>query len=462
LRRTAIFTTAPTATSPIAAATTSGLYVNGATANVSFGTLTIGTGNSSDTVRVDAGNIVVTNEVLIGHTSNTRWEILQVNGGSFTSLDVTNGIVLSQNNGTTANSSELYLSGGTATAEKIAFGVTTDTVGGTGFLIVSGGTLYLGSGGIAQSNATGYSSTISMLGGTMGTKADWSSGLPIQLSGTSFTFNAADALGTAHNISLRGVLSGGGALNKTGTGTLTLAGTNTYTGATLVSAGNLLVNGRLAGSSAVTIASGGTLGGTGTLGGPATIQSGGTLSPGTAGIGTLTFSNSLSLAAGCTNILEISKSPLTNDIAKVVGALTNGGTLIVTNIGAGTLTNGDSFKLFNAGSYSGAFSKVILPPLPAGLGWNTSALNTSGTLSVVVIAKPYIGSMAISGNGFGFAGTGGVASANFYLLGTTNLAMPVFNWTRLLTNQFDAIGNFNFTNPINTNSPQSFYLLQLP
>ena len=96
-----------------------------------LGALTIGTGNSSDSVRVDAGAVVVTNEVLVGHTSNTRWEILQVNGGSFTSLDTVNGIVLSQNNGTTANNSELYLSGGTTTAEKIAFGVTSDTVGGT-------------------------------------------------------------------------------------------------------------------------------------------------------------------------------------------------------------------------------------------------------------------------------------------------------------------------------------------
>ena len=435
LRRTAIFTTAPTATSPIAAATTSGLYVNGATASVGLGALTIGTGNSSDTVRVDAGSVVVTNEVLIGHTSNTRWEILQVNGGSFTSLDAVNGIVLSQNNGTTPNSSELYLSGGATTAEKIAFGVSSDTVGGTGFLIVGGGALYLGSGGIAQSNNAGYSATISFLSGTLGAKADWSSGLPMQLSGTSFTFNAADAQGAAHNISLRGILSGGGALNKTGAGTLTLAGTNTYTGATSVSAGTLLVNGRLAGSGAVTVAVGGTLGGTGTIAGPATIQSGGILSPGVAGIGTLTFSNSLALAAGCTNIFEISKSPLTNDVARIAGALTNGGTLLVTNISATALAAGDSFRLLIAANYIGAFGKVILPALPAGLAWNTNNLNTSGTLSVVVTAKPVIGSIAISAGGLALAGSGGVGGANFYLLGSTDISLPLTNWTRLLTNQ---------------------------
>jgi hypothetical protein len=32
----------------------------------------------------------------------------------------------------------------------------------------------------------------------------------------------------------------------------------------------------------------------------------------------------------------------------------------------------------------------------------------------------------------------------------------------LLTNQFDAGGNFNFTNPINPSWTQGFYLLQIP
>jgi hypothetical protein len=40
--------------------------------------------------------------------------------------------------------------------------------------------------------------------------------------------------------------------------------------------------------------------------------------------------------------------------------------------------------------------------------------------------------------------------------------MPLTNWLRLLTNPFDGSGNFNFTNAMNPNSPQSFYLLQLP
>ncbi|HEU6447583.1 MAG TPA: autotransporter-associated beta strand repeat-containing protein [Verrucomicrobiae bacterium] len=461
LRRTSIFTTAPTATAPISGSTSAGLYINGASADVRFGALTIGASgaNSSSSARLDSGSLTVTNKLLIGNTSNTRWEILHINGGSFTSLDTVNGVVLSQNNGTTANSSEFYLSGGTSTVEKIAFGVSSDTVGGNGFLIIGGGTLYLGSGGIVKSTAiAAYASTISLLSGTLGAKADWSSALPMQLSGTSFTIKAADVSNLPHDISLNGVISGGGNLTKTGAGTLTLAGTNTYTGATSISAGELLVNGRTA-AGAVTVQNNATLGGTGTVGGATTVQSGGTLSPGNS-IGTLTFSNSLTLSAGSTSIFEISKSPLTNDIAKVLGALTNGGTLIVTNISASALAAGDTFKLFNAASYKGAFSGVILPSLAGNLAWNTSSLNTNGTIVVVMLTAPAISTVQISGNNLVFSGSGGTANWPCLILTTTNLSG---SWTPMATNHLDDAGNFSLTltNVFDAGRPQSFYKLQL-
>jgi hypothetical protein len=59
------------------------------------------------------------------------------------------------------------------------------------------------------------------------------------------------------------------------------------------------------------------------------------------------------------------------------------------------------------------------------------------------------------------AGSGGITNGTYYLLASTNLAAPLSQWTRVLTNQFDAGGNFNSTNALNTNSTQTFYLLQL-
>ena len=283
-----------------------------------------------------------------------------------------------------------------------------------------------------------------------------------------------------------GAVSGGG-MTFSGGGTTTLSGVNTYKGATLINAGVLALQGGAAptiGSSTnINVAAGAQLDVTGqvvtfglafgqSLTGNGSIKGNvavgnGLVIPGSNSIGTLTFSNSLalsSLASGSTSIFKISKSPLTNDFVKIFGALTNGGTLIVTNIGVATLTNGDSFKLFNAASYSGSFANVILPPLGVNLAWNTNVLNTSGVISVVSTAPPnppVFGLISISANNFIFSGTGGVANANFYLLGSTNLSTPVSNWTRLLTNQFDNSGDFNFTNAINSNTAQSFYLLQL-
>jgi len=75
-----------------------------------------------------------------------------------------------------------------------------------------------------------------------------------------------------------GVISGAGALGKSGSGTVALAGVNTYSGATTVSAGKLTVNGSIA-DSATTVASGATLSGAGTVG-AVTILSGGIVAPG--------------------------------------------------------------------------------------------------------------------------------------------------------------------------------------
>ena len=127
-------------------------------------------------------------------------------------------------------------------------------------------------------------------------------------------------------------------------------------------------------------------------------NSGAKLAPGNS-IGSMMFSNSLTLSAGSTTMLEISKAPLANDLVNVLGNLTYGGTLVVTNPGAVTLTAGDSFPLFNALSHASSFNSLVLPPLGTNLMWDTNGFIVSGTLAVISTAPPAIDSVATLGDG---------------------------------------------------------------
>ena len=189
----------------------------------------------------------------------------------------------------------------------------------------------------------------------------------------------------AGDFAFPGIIANGSAsvinIIKPGAGTLTLGGSNTFTGALTNNAGRLIVNGHVGNIAVLS----GTLGGNGRINGAVNIPAGATLAPG-ASIGTLTFGTVLNLQPGSTTRMEVSKGPITNDVAQVLGALSYGGTLIVTNAG-GSLAAGDAFTLFSAASRSGAFAATNLPPLGPGLGWNFNS--TSGVLSVIQTVATY-------------------------------------------------------------------------
>lgn len=333
------------------------------------------------------------------------------------------------------------------------FTLTGNTNNYTGGTTINNGTLQIGNGGAAGTIGTGNITNLATL-----------------------VFNRSDFI-TDTNF---GIISGLGTLVKRGSGRLTLTKPHTYTGSTLIEAGTLALNGSgtLAGSANLILTPGATLDASGTTDGSFTISSGRTLSgsgavagscfltgaarlvPGTNGVGTLIFSNDLVLSASGTNFIEISKAPFTNDVIRVLGTLTNRGTVVVTKLDATPLARGDAFRLFSAANYSGSFNALTLPALPAGLGWNTNTLATNGTISVIMITRPNIGGVTLTPGGLTLSGTGGVASASFYLLGSTNLAQT--NWLRLRTNQFDGSGNFSVTNTSSTNWPQGFFRLEVP
>jgi hypothetical protein len=125
---------------------------------------------------------------------------------------------------------------------------------------------------------------------------------------------------------------------------------------------------------------------------------------------------------------------------------------------------GDAIKLFDAASYAGSFT-TIQPATPgAGLAWDVSSLAVNGTLKVVDVPPPApeIAGVTIADGNVVISGTGGAPGGTYFVLTSTNLALPVLNWTVALTRTFDANGNFNVTNAVDANAEHQFFLLQLP
>jgi len=347
------------------------------------------------------------------------------NNGAWSTLQLTNLL------GNVIVPANITLAGRNTNAVAIENMSGSNTLSGN-LSITSGGSYYL-----LQSDAgtLNFGGTISASSTATGTRT--------------FTFQGAG------NFLLSGQIQNGSATTinvaKTNSGMLTFSGSNAFTGTVTNWLGTLMINGSIA--CPVTIA-GGSLGGSGSIGGAALIESGATLAPANLGAGTLTFESSLTLGASSESFFQINKSLKTNDSVNITGALAFGGTLLVTNL-AGNLAAGDSFQLFTAGTFSGAFSSLMLPPLGPGLAWNTNAL-ASGIISVISTVAPRFNSETRNVNGnFVFDGAGAAYSA-YDLLAATNLSQPI-TWLLVTSAIANASGSFQLPDLQATNFPSRFY-----
>lgn len=247
-------------------------------------------------------------------------------------------------------------------------------------------------------------------------------------------------------------------VNKIGTGTLTLTGNSTYAGGTTVSAGTLCVNnstGSGTGSGALEVFAGATLSGQGIIGSATTIDNGATLAPGNPG-GRLTITNSLTL--NDSSLLPFGLGTNSDSVA-VSGDLALTGQLSVTNSG------GFGVGVYPLFTYGGNLSwgNLVLTTAPAGYNYSFNT-NTPNVVQLVVAptTPPSFGRTLASGANLIFSGNNGTPLGNYFVLMTTNLTLPLASWTSLATNQFDAAGNFSFTNVVDANSTSIFYRLQTP
>jgi len=276
---------------------------------------------------------------------------------------------------------------------------------------------------------------------------------------------------------------------------LVLQASNTYTGPTIIGGGGLQLaltgNGSIAHSALIflggataanaavdvsgrtdktlTLASGQTLAGIGTINGSLTVAAGATLSPSgtnttlgiTAGAnatGTIMATNAVVLNG--TTVIKLNGSGV-NDAINAGAGLTYGGTLNLVQISGTPPASGNSFQIFSAASYGGAFTSISPATPGPGLAWDLSQLNL-GIVNVVASsgAGPVIDLTKVVGDNLIFSGTGGTAGGSYAVVTATNLTTPANGWTALMTNSFDAGGAFSVTNTIRTGSPQMFYRLK--
>jgi len=268
-----------------------------------------------------------------------------------------------------------------------------------------------------------------------------------------------------------------------GPGKLTLTNVQAYVGDTWVSSGTLALSGggTLAGSSNLAVSagaildatartdgtlklgSGQTLAGFGKVAGKVVATNGAALAPGNgASLGTLTFNSTVNLTGGQAQ-MAISKSgaTLANDSLTGITTLTCGGSLVVTNLGPDALAAGDSFKLFNASTFTGTFTNFNLPLLASNLLWNTSQMAVNGTLAVIAIVPPALsGATLLGGGGFQltFSGPGG---QTYEVLTSTNLLLAMTNWTVLTNGTFGA-SPVTVTNSVAPGSPAGYYRIASP
>ena len=307
--------------------------------------------------------------------------------------------------GTWSNSGALVVGGaGTGT-------LTISGSGGSGGVVIVGGTLSKGGAGTINLNA----------GGTLQIGTGSSTGAL----GTDLVNNGALVFNRTGSSTVSSAISGTGALTKLGAGTLTFSGTSSYSGATAINAGSFLVSGAL-GNSAVSVNAGGLLGGSGTIGGSITANASGTLSPGT-GIESLA-TGAVALLDQSTFAYEMNSAvPLAADLLSVTGNLSLSGTVGLTLTDLATTPSafaaGTTFSLINyTGSWnSGLFSyggsvladggmfslagqlwTIDYNATAGGLNFSGEYLPASNFVNIATVPEP--SACALAAVGFGLAG----------------------------------------------------------
>ena len=162
-------------------------------------------------------------------------------------------------------------------------------------------------------------------------------------------------------------------------------------------------------------------------------------------------------------------------------ALTAGYGISVTlnNMSPYTMATSDGDRVaFAMGHTDSAFENSYLHSDAASLAWYSVSVSPNGYLStgprdpanppipVVTDSTPQTTSVAFTDGShtqMTVSGIGGPTNVPlpYLVMTTTNLALPLANWSPVLTNNFTSDGTFSYSFPINANEPQRFFQVQM-
>jgi hypothetical protein len=129
------------------------------------------------------------------------------------------------------------------------------------------------------------------------------------------------------------------------------------------------------------------------------------------------------------------------------------------------VTGATTFPIISYTGSAPASGNFVKGPLPSGFSGNLINNTAQRRIDLVVAPNakvtPRVNALNLSGTNLVVGGTNGFPNGQFYVLTSTNVASPLDQWRLLSTNPFDVNGSFNFTSPVNPDSLQLFYLLQL-
>ena len=436
------------------------LHLNGTNGDISLpATFTLSTSSSSATSVInEAGSNVINGPISV------------TSGGGDSYIGVNGGFLTLAGNITLANTSlrSIHLTG---VSNGIVLGVVASNSGGTNFSFYKAGT---GTWTLAGTNT--YNGITTVSAGTLLVNGVISTNTVTVASNA--TLGGSGLVNGVTTVQTGGTIQGGDA-NYTNTLTITNLSLGNGSSAVTYSSFNIATGGKIAantlsisGTNIINILDTSLTAGTNTLftyGGGAIGGSGftrfhlGTLPAGVTAqllntgsavqlVTTLGLPPVVTVTPASTNVFALSAVTFTANIASGTAPFTyqwyDSHTNVITAATNSTLTL-TNLAVNQSGNYTVAVTNLV---------GSTSAF---GTLTVTALVSPTVGSTASLGGG-GFQLTfSGPAGEAFKVIASTDLTIPIANWTVLTNGTFGA-GSVTFTDTTATNYPQQYYLITAP